>query len=81
MPLLTYLQLSNCAIDGQQRLIELELFLTGQVEVPDETGALCRWSDVRPTDQRHFRNVVFSRGMLRDLDEHGLRSVYDLMNF
>lgn len=76
-----YLPLSNCVIDGQQRLMALELFLTDQVEVSDESGALCRWSDIHPTDQRRFRNVVFSRGMLRDLDENGLRSVYDTMNF
>ncbi|MFZ3119213.1 MAG: DUF262 domain-containing protein [Variovorax sp.] len=76
-----YLPLSNCVIDGQQRLMALELFLTDQVEVPDGSGALCRWTDIHPTDQRRFRNVVFSRGMLRDLDENGLRSVYNTMNF
>jgi hypothetical protein len=59
----------------------IERVATNQVEVPDEAGAMCRWSAVHPTDQRRFRNVVFSRGMLRDLDENSLRRTYDLMNF
>ena len=76
-----YLPLSNCVIDGQQRLMALELFLTDQVEVPDASGAMCRWSEIHPIDQKRFGNVIFSRGTLRDLDEESLRSVYDLMNF
>lgn len=76
-----YDHLSNCVIDGQQRLKALELYLTDQVAVPDVQGAPCTWSEVDPVDRRRFERTHFSRGVLRERDEATLRSAYDLMNF
>lgn len=76
-----HLFLSDCVIEGQQRLRSLELYFTDQLAVPDADGALTLWSEVALVEQRRFRNVVFSRGQLPKHDEDELRRVYDLMNF
>lgn len=76
-----YKFLSNCVIDGQQRLKALELYLTDQLLVPNAAGKLTRWSDVGAVDCRRFGHTIFSRGTLRELDEHSLKSYYDLLNF
>lgn len=73
--------LSDCVIEGQQRLKSLELYFTDCLAVPDVDGAPTLWSEVDLVEQRRFRNVVFSRGELREHDEAKLRHVYDLMNF
>jgi hypothetical protein len=76
-----YLPLSNCVIEGQQRLRTLELYLTNKLAVPDADGKLAMWDDVDLVEQRRFRNVIFSRGELRERDEAKLRLLYNLMNF
>jgi len=76
-----FLPLSNCVIDGQQRLKALEMYLTDRLAVPDSEGTLTLWSEVDARDRRRFQNTIFSRGMLRERDEAKLRETYDLMNF
>lgn len=76
-----FLPLSNCVIDGQQRLKALEMYLTDQLAVPDSDGTLTLWSEVDARDRRRFQNTIFSRGMIRERDEMKLRRAYDLMNF
>lgn len=76
-----YLPLSNCVIDGQQRLKALELYVTDQLAVSDADGRLALWSDVDVVDKRRFRNTVFSRGEIKERDEYELRRLYDLLNF
>lgn len=76
-----FLPLSNCVIDGQQRLMALEMYLTDQLAVADSEGRLTLWSEVDARDRRRFQNTIFSRGMIRERDETVLRSTYDLMNF
>ncbi len=76
-----HVKLSNCVIDGQQRLRALELYLTDQFAVPDASGAPALWSEVGVPDRRRFGNTTFNRGTIRDLDEHALKSLYDRMNF
>lgn len=76
-----YEHLSNCVIEGQQRLKSLELYLTDQLAVPDADGKLALWSEVAERDQRRFKNTIFTRGTIRVFDESSLRDLYDLMNF
>lgn len=76
-----FLRLSNCVIDGQQRLKALEMYLTDQLAVPDSEGTLTLWSEVDARDRRRFHNTIFSRGMIRERDEIKLAETYDLMNF
>ena len=59
-----YEYLTNCVIEGQQRLKTLELYLTDQLAVPDASGDLALWSEVAERDQRRFGNVhaTVSRG-------------------
>lgn len=76
-----FLPLSNCVIDGQQRLKALEMYLTDQLAVPDSEGTLTLWSEVDTRDRRRFQNTIFSRGMIRERDEMKLRELYDVMNF
>ncbi len=76
-----YAYLSNCVIDGQQRLTSLELYVTNRLSVPDNTGVPTLWAEVSARDQRRFENTIFSCGTVRDRDEQRLRSLYDLMNF
>lgn len=76
-----FLPLSNCVIDGQQRLMALELYLTDRLAVPDSEGTLTLWSEVDARDRRRFQNTIFSRGIIRERDETKLRELYDVMNF
>jgi hypothetical protein len=76
-----YAFLSNCVIDGQQRLMALELYVSDRLAVPDAAGAPTLWSEVGMRDRRRFTNTVFSRGTIRDQDEQRLRELHDLMNF
>ncbi|VTU42281.1 DUF262 domain-containing protein [Variovorax sp. RA8] len=76
-----FMPLSNCVIDGQQRLKALEMFLTDQLAVADSEGRLTLWSEVDARDRRRFQNTIFSRGIIRERDETKLRATYDLMNF
>jgi hypothetical protein len=76
-----FLPLSNCVIDGQQRLKALEMYLTDQLAVPDSEGTLTLWSEVDARDRRRFQNTIFSRGTIRERDEMKLKATYDLMNF
>lgn len=76
-----YLPFSNCVIEGQQRLKSIELYITNQFPVPDAEGNLTFWRDVDAVDRRRFKNTIFGRGELRELDELKLRQFYDLLNF
>jgi hypothetical protein len=76
-----YAYLSNCVIEGQQRLTSLELYITNRLSAPDNTGRPTLWAEVSAADQRRFENTIFSCGTVRDRDEQRLRSLYDLMNF
>lgn len=73
--------LSNCVIDGQQRLRALELYLTDCLAVPDAAGSPALWSEVGLVDRRRFGRTTFSRGTIRDLDEQALVLLYNTMNF
>jgi len=76
-----FLPLSNCVIDGQQRLMALEMYLTDRLAVPDSDGTLTLWSEVDARDRRRFQNTIFSRGTIRERDETKLRELYDVMSF
>jgi len=76
-----YAFLSNCVIDGQQRLTALELYVTDRLAVPDSAGTPTLWSEVGIRDRRRFSNTIFSRGTIRDQDEQRLKSLHDVMNF
>lgn len=76
-----HVHLSNCVIDGQQRLRALELYLTDGFAVPDAAGAPALWSEVGVPDRRRFGHTTFTRGTIRDLDEQALRLTYDRLNF
>lgn len=76
-----YLPLSNCVMDGQQRLMALEMYFSNQLAVPDEDGRPCLWSEVDQKDSRRFMNTVFDRAVIPLEGEAELRRHYDLMNF
>lgn len=76
-----FLPLSNCVIDGQQRLMALEMYLTDRLAVPDTEGTLTLWSEVDARDRRRFHGTIFSRSVIRERDETKLRELYDVMNF
>ena len=76
-----FLPLSNCVIDGQQRLKALEMYLTDQLAIPASDGTLTLWSEVDARDRRRFQNTIFSRSVIRERDETKLRELYDVMNF
>lgn len=76
-----HVYLSNCVIDGQQRLRALELYLTDSFMVPDAAGRPALWSEVGVSDRRRFGRTTFSRGTIRDLDEQALVNLYNTMNY
>ena len=76
-----YLSLSNMAIDGQQRLQALELYLNDQVPVPDVSGVPVLWNATPLVDRRRFLNTVFSRSEIPLLPEPELQIFYDTLNF
>lgn len=73
--------LSECVLDGQQRLHALELYLTNQLSVPDANGAPMWWGDLDVVERRWFMNRHFSRGTVPLTSEAELRELYNLMNF
>ncbi len=73
--------LSECVLDGQQRLHALELYLTNQLSVPDANGAPTCWGDLDVVERRWFMNRHFSRGTVPLTSEAELRELYNLMNF
>ena len=76
-----YSRLSNCVLDGQQRLHALELYFTNKLAVPDAAGVLALWSELDLVEQRWFERRIFERGLVPMSDEQDLRQFYDLMNF
>lgn len=76
-----YVRLTNCVMDGQQRLRALELYFSDALEVEDADGILTKWSDLVLQEQRWFANRIFDRGIVRESDETKLRQYYDAWNF
>lgn len=76
-----HIPLSNCVIEGQQRLKTLELYFTDKLAVPDADGKLALWSDVDILDQRRLKKVIFSKGEIREHNEDKLIEFYNLLNY
>lgn len=76
-----YCRLSNCVVDGQQRLHALELYFMNELAVPDAAGVMTLWSELDIVEQRWFERRIFERGLVPMSDERELREFYDLMNF
>lgn len=76
-----FVPLSNCILDGQQRLHSLELYLTNRLPVEDATGIPVLWQELGIVEQRWFRRRVFTRGSIPLAGEAELRNFYNLVNF
>jgi hypothetical protein len=78
---LEYLPFTNMVIEGQQRLMALELYVTDRLAVPAANGAMTLWSEVGVLDKRRFDKTIFNKGLLKEDNEQQLRRFYDLLNF
>ena len=76
-----YLRLANAVLEGQQRLMTLELYFTDRLAVPDAAGRPTLWSELSKREQRWFSNRIFDRGTIIERDEKKLREIYDALNF
>ncbi len=76
-----YRHLSNCVLDGQQRLHALEMYLSDKLAVPDAAGTPTVYSELDVVEKRWFGRRIFERGTVPLGGEQSLREFYDLMNF
>lgn len=66
----------NLLIDGQQRLVSIQEYLSGELEVFGY-----RWTSLERAEQRSFESRHFHCFITNSTDEAYLRGYYDLMNF
>lgn len=79
--LVRFLPLSNCVLDGQQRLFALQQYLTSNLAVPDVNGVETLWCELDVREQRWFSHRTFERATMPLRDERPLKEVYDLLNY
>ena len=66
----------NLLIDGQQRLVSIQEYLSDGLEVFGY-----RWSSLSRPEQRSFEGRHFHCFITKSTDETYLRGYYDMMNF
>lgn len=78
---LEFAPMSNLIVDGQQRLMAIQKYISNEISVPDAEGIPRLYSEVSATDLRRFGNTVFNRSEVAISDDQKLRDFYDLFNF
>lgn len=69
-------QFDNLLIDGQQRLVSIQAYLSDEFEVFGH-----HWSELGRVEQRSFESRHFHCFITKSTDETYLRGYYDMMNF
>lgn len=72
---------SNVVVDGQQRLVTIERFVTGQLAVPDAEGTLRLWAELGRRERWRFARAIFTRSQISVWDENILCEIYNRRNF